>query len=84
MIKPVPMNRLIKCCSLLAGESSAMAAYVQEGKLIPRRCEIGLTSNEIQSFEDVGYVMSGSRHHRRMNAVRICKKIKLFSFLLTV
>ncbi|CAG8825900.1 26740_t:CDS:2, partial [Dentiscutata erythropus] len=51
MIKPVPMNR----------ESSAMAAYVQEGKLIPRRCEIGLTSNEIQSFEDVGYVMSGSR-----------------------
>lgn len=47
---------------MLAGEGSAMAAYVQEGKRIPRRGEIGLTSNEIQSFEDVGYVMSGSRY----------------------
>ncbi|CAG8811034.1 441_t:CDS:2 [Gigaspora margarita] len=45
--------------ALLAGEGSAMAAYVQEGKRIPRRGEIGLTSDEIQSFEDVGYVMSG-------------------------
>ncbi|CAG8533944.1 6381_t:CDS:2, partial [Racocetra fulgida] len=44
--------------ALLAGEGSAMAAYVQEGKRIPRRGEIGLTSDEIQSFEDVGYVMS--------------------------
>ncbi|CAG8467911.1 4959_t:CDS:2 [Acaulospora colombiana] len=51
--------------ALLAGEGSAMAAYVQEGKRIPRRGEIGLTSNEIQSFEDVGYVMSGSRQEEK-------------------
>ncbi|CAG8470479.1 8559_t:CDS:2 [Ambispora gerdemannii] len=64
--------------ALLAGEGSAMAAYVQEGKRIPRRGEIGLTSNQIQSFEDVGYVMSGSRH-RRMNAVRIRKENQVIS-----
>ncbi|CAG8450235.1 2331_t:CDS:2 [Ambispora leptoticha] len=55
-----------------------MAAYVQEGKRIPRRGEIGLTSDQIQSFEDVGYVMSGSRH-RRMNAVRIRKENQVIS-----
>ncbi|CAJ0763296.1 7048_t:CDS:2, partial [Entrophospora sp. SA101] len=64
--------------ALLAGEGSAMAAYVQEGKRIPRRGEIGLTSNEIQSFEGVGFVMSGSRH-RRMNAVRIRKENQVIS-----
>lgn len=39
-----------------------MAAYVQEGKRIPRRGEIGLTSNEIEDFEEAGFVMSGSRY----------------------
>lgn len=39
-----------------------MAAYVAEGKRIPRRGEIGLTSNEIENYEKVGYVMSGSRY----------------------
>lgn len=38
-----------------------MAAFVEEGKRIPRRGEIGLTSGEIELFEDTGYVMSGSR-----------------------
>lgn len=38
-----------------------MAAYVADGKRIPRRGEIGLTCDEIDSFENVGYVMSGSR-----------------------
>ena len=38
-----------------------MAEYVKKGKRIPRRGEIGLTSNEIEAFEDAGYVMSGSR-----------------------
>lgn len=47
--------------ALLPGEGAAMAAYVTEGKRIPRRGEIGLTSDEIANFEDVGYVMSGSR-----------------------
>lgn len=48
--------------ALLPGEGAAMAAYVAEGKRIPRRGEIGLTSEQIQSFEAVGYVMSGSRY----------------------
>ena len=48
--------------ALLPGEGAAMAAYVAEGKRIPRRGEIGLTSDEIASYEDVGYVMSGSRY----------------------
>ena len=47
--------------ALLPGEGEAMAAYVESGKRIPRRGEIGLTSNEIETFEDAGYVMSGSR-----------------------
>ena len=48
--------------ALLPGEGAAMAAYVAEGRRIPRRGEIGLTSEEIASYETVGYVMSGSRY----------------------
>jgi len=47
--------------ALLAGEGSAMAAYVQDGKRIPRRGEIGLESDQIELYENVGFVMSGSR-----------------------
>lgn len=50
-----------------------MAAYLQDGKRIPRRGEIGLDSEKIQQFEAMGYVMSGSRH-QRMNAVRLRKE----------
>ncbi|KAM8704956.1 hypothetical protein ACLKA7_009417 [Drosophila subpalustris] len=64
--------------ALLPGEGAAMAAYIAEGKRIPRRGEIGLTSDEIANFEQVGYVMSGSRH-RRMEAVRIRKENQLYS-----
>lgn len=64
--------------ALLPGEGGAMAAYVAEGKRIPRRGEIGLTSDQIAAYEDVGYVMSGSRH-RRMNAVRIRKENQIIS-----
>lgn len=64
--------------ALLPGEGAAMAAYVAEGKRIPRRGEIGLTSEEIASYESVGYVMSGSRH-RRMEAVRIRKENQIYS-----
>lgn len=48
--------------ALLPGEGAAMAEYVKAGKRIPRRGEIGLTSNEIADFEKSGYVMSGSRY----------------------
>lgn len=64
--------------ALLPGEGAAMAAYIAEGKRIPRRGEIGLTSDEIVSFEDIGYVMSGSRH-RRMEAVRLRKENQIYS-----
>ena len=64
--------------ALLPGEGEAMAAYVEAGKRIPRRGEIGLTSGEITKFEDSGYVMSGSRH-RRMEAVRIRKENQIYN-----
>lgn len=48
--------------ALLPGEGAAMAEYVKAGKRIPRRGEIGLTSNEIATFEMSGFVMSGSRY----------------------
>lgn len=66
--------------ALLRGEGSAMAAFLQEDPSvrIPRRGEIGLTSDEIANFEAVGYVMSGSRH-KRMNAVRIRKENQVIS-----
>nr|XP_027201020.1 NKAP family protein CG6066-like [Dermatophagoides pteronyssinus] len=64
--------------ALLPGEGAAMAAFVTEGKRIPRRGEIGLTSDQIESFEEVGFVMSGSRH-RRMEAVRIRKENQIYS-----
>ncbi|KIK69172.1 hypothetical protein GYMLUDRAFT_153349, partial [Collybiopsis luxurians FD-317 M1] len=66
--------------ALLRGEGSAMAAFLQDGteSRIPRRGEIGLTSDEIAKYEEVGYVMSGSRH-RRMNAVRIRKENQVIS-----
>jgi len=64
--------------ALLPGEGDAMAEYVKMGKRIPRRGEIGLTSNEIETFETAGYVMSGSRH-RRMEAVRLRKENQVYS-----
>eukprot|EP00049_Salpingoeca_infusionum_P013105 m.245125 g.245125 ORF g.245125 m.245125 type:complete len:336 (-) comp15359_c0_seq2:1111-2118(-) len=63
--------------ALLAGEGDAMAAFIAEGKRIPRRGEIGLTPDEITNYEDDGYVMSGSRH-RRMEAVRQRKENQVY------
>jgi len=45
---------------------------------IPRRGEVGLTSVQIENFEKMGYVMSGSRH-KRMNAIRIRKENQVYS-----
>ena len=64
--------------SLLPGEGAALAQYVSEGLRIPRRGEVGLTGDDIAKFEDVGYVMSGSRH-QRMNAVRLRKENQVYS-----
>ena len=46
---------------MLRGEAAAIADYVEEGKRIPRRGEIGLTSDQIENYETQGYIMSGSR-----------------------
>jgi hypothetical protein len=39
---------------------------------------VGLTSEQIEHFESLGYIMSGSRHSR-MNAVRIRKENQIYS-----
>ncbi|ODO00728.1 hypothetical protein L198_03054 [Cryptococcus wingfieldii CBS 7118] len=59
--------------NMLRGEGEAMAAYAESGQRIPRRGEIGLEAEQITTFENSGYVMSGSRH-QRMNAVRLRKE----------
>ncbi|KAL2936019.1 NKAP family protein [Bienertia sinuspersici] len=64
--------------ALRPGEGDAIAQYVQQGKRIPRRGEVGLSADEISKFEDLGYVMSGSRH-QRMNAIRIRKENQVYS-----
>ncbi len=65
--------------ALLPGEGQAMAAFVQSGKRIPRRGEVGLSADQIEHFETLGYVMSGSRHSR-MNAIRIRKENQVGHF----
>jgi len=64
--------------ALMPGEGQAIASFVQRGMRIPRRGEVGLTSNQIENFEKLGYVMSGSRH-KRMNAIRIRKENQVYS-----
>ncbi|KAL1830573.1 hypothetical protein ACET3Z_000224 [Daucus carota] len=64
--------------ALRPGEGDAIAQYVQQGKRIPRRGEVGLSADEISKFETLGYVMSGSRH-QRMNAIRIRKENQVYS-----
>ncbi|XP_012569809.1 uncharacterized protein [Cicer arietinum] len=64
--------------ALRPGEGDAIAQYVQQGKRIPRRGEVGLSAEEISKFEELGYVMSGSRH-QRMNAIRIRKENQVYS-----
>lgn len=63
---------------LLPGEGDRMLEYVASGKRIPRRGEVGLTSDQIESFEKLGYIMSGSRHSR-MTAVRLRKENQIYS-----
>lgn len=63
---------------LLPGEGEAMAEYVSKGKRIPRRGEIGMSSEQIETMESSGYIMSGSRN-RRMEAMRIKKENEIYS-----
>ncbi|GFR39813.1 hypothetical protein Agub_g305 [Astrephomene gubernaculifera] len=63
---------------LRPGEGERMAAYVASGKRIPRRGEVGLSSEQIEKFEGLGYIMSGSRHSR-MNAIRMRKENQIYT-----
>lgn len=38
------------------GEGAAMAAFVQSGQRIPRRGEVGLSSDQIEAYESAGCV----------------------------
>ncbi|KAJ6352411.1 hypothetical protein OIU76_001606 [Salix suchowensis] len=82
VVGPMPLPRADGHISyggaLRPGEGDAIAQYVQQGKRIPRRGEVGLSADEIQRFENLGYVMSGSRH-QRMNAIRIRKENQVYS-----
>ncbi|XVE73115.1 hypothetical protein DITRI_Ditri11bG0091700 [Diplodiscus trichospermus] len=82
MVGPSPLPRAEGHISyggaLRPGEGDAIAQYVQQGKRIPRRGEVGLSAEEIQKFESLGFVMSGSRH-QRMNAIRIRKENQVYS-----
>lgn len=81
-VGPMPLPRADGHISyggaLRPGEGDAIAQYVQQGKRIPRRGEVGLSADEISKFETLGYVMSGSRH-QRMNAIRIRKENQVYS-----
>ncbi|KAJ6806410.1 uncharacterized protein M6B38_174365 [Iris pallida] len=81
-VGPVPLPKAEGHISyggaLRPGEGDAIAQYVQQGKRIPRRGEVGLSADEISKFESLGYVMSGSRH-QRMNAIRIRKENQVYS-----
>lgn len=63
---------------LLAGEGEAIAAFVQQNERIPRRGEVGYDGEQIEKLENLGYVMSGSRH-TRMEAVRKRKENQIIS-----
>lgn len=82
LVGPLPLPRTEGHISyggaLRPGEGDAIAQYVQQGKRIPRRGEVGLSADEISKFESLGYVMSGSRH-QRMNAIRIRKENQVYS-----
>ena len=51
---------------------------MRKNERIPRRGEIGIAGDGIKDFEDLGYVMSGSRH-ARMEAVRMRKENQVLS-----
>jgi len=63
---------------LRPGEGDAIAQFVQAGKRVPRRGEVGWSGEEIGGLETLGYVMSGNRN-KRMNAVRLRKENQVYS-----
>ena len=64
--------------SINRDEAQKYAHYVQQGKRIPRRGEVGLTSQEIDKYESLGYVMSGLRH-KKMTMARLKKEQQVYT-----
>lgn len=85
-IGPTPLDINVKLANkpinygvaMMPGEGEAIAQFVQKGKRIPRRGEVGLSAEAIENYEKLGYVMSGSRH-KRMNAIRMRKENQVYS-----
>ncbi|SCO63657.1 Ras-induced vulval development antagonist, putative [Plasmodium berghei] len=85
-IGPKPLDINVKLANkqmdyggaMMPGEGKAIAQFIQKGKRIPRRGEVGLSAEAIENFENIGYVMSGSRH-KRMNAIRMRKENQVYS-----
>ena len=64
--------------SINRDEAQKYAHYVQQGKRIPRRGEVGLSSQEIDKYESLGYVMSGVRH-KKMTMARLKKEQQVYT-----
>merc|ERR1712217_124923 len=56
----------------------AKMTFIKIEKRIPRRGEVGLTTEQIEKYEKIGYVMSGSLH-ARMNAIRMRKENQVYT-----
>ncbi|KAH0478911.1 MAG: uncharacterized protein KVP18_002871 [Porospora cf. gigantea A] len=70
--QPVPPEEIRVSTNPFGAEASG------KGQRIPRRGEVGLSSEEIAGFERLGYVMSGSRN-KYMNAIRQRKENQVYS-----
>ncbi|KAH0483255.1 MAG: hypothetical protein KVP17_005136 [Porospora cf. gigantea B] len=70
--QPIPPEEMRVSTNPFDAEASG------KGQRIPRRGEVGLSSDEIAGFERLGYVMSGSRN-KYMNAIRQRKENQVYS-----
>ena len=62
-----------KSTLVMEASSCIRALHVGLLRLLGVGAQVGLTADQITKFEELGYVMSGSRHSR-MNAMRIRKE----------
>ena len=53
---------------------------LQSGKRIPRRGEVGMSAEEIEQYEGLGYVMSGSRHSAPLVSDQTYCNLQSFTF----
>ena len=66
--------------NLFKGEGEAMAEFIKSGKRIPRRGEVGWTADQILKYENLGYVMSGSRN-KRLEYMRQLKEQQVYIYI---